>query len=54
MPLPDEIEALALSVGVPVIDLRHTGYDQHGAAVEVTHSILPADRNALTFQLPVD
>jgi len=54
MPLPEEIEALALRTGVPVIDLLHTGYDQHGAAIEVTHSILPADRNALTFQLPVD
>jgi GntR family transcriptional regulator len=54
MPLPEEFEALELTAGVPVIDLRHTGYDQHGTAIEVTHSILPADRNSLTFELPVD
>jgi len=54
MPMPEEFEALALSTGVPVIELRHTGFDEHGTAFEVTHSILPADRNALTLQLPVD
>jgi hypothetical protein len=37
-----------------VIDLRHTSYDQDGQAIEVTHSILSADRNALTIHLPVD
>jgi GntR family transcriptional regulator len=54
MPLPDEAAALALAPGVPVLDLRHTSYDQRGTATEVTHSILPADRNALTIELPVD
>jgi GntR family transcriptional regulator len=54
MPMPAEVEALALKPGVPVIELRHTSLDEHGQAIEVTHSILPADRNALTFQLPVD
>jgi GntR family transcriptional regulator len=54
MPLPPETEALALAPGVPVIELRHTSIDQNGEAIEVTHSVLPADRNALTFELPVD
>jgi len=54
MPLAEETEALALMAGVPVLELRHTSYDERGIAFEVTHSILPADRNALTFQLPVD
>jgi GntR family transcriptional regulator len=54
MPLPDEVAALALRPGVPVLDLRHTGYGQNGTAIEVTHSVLPADRNALTTDLPVD
>ncbi|MEA2148541.1 MAG: GntR family transcriptional regulator, partial [Solirubrobacteraceae bacterium] len=54
MPLPEEAEALALTAGVPVIDLRHTGYDDGGLAIEVTHAVLPADRNTLTFELPVD
>lgn len=53
MPLPSEAEALSLTAGVPVIDLRHTSYDEGGMAIEVTQSILPADRNALTFELPV-
>jgi GntR family transcriptional regulator len=54
MPLPEEVDALVLAAGVPVIDLRRTGYDERGAAVEVTQAILAADRNALTFDLPVD
>jgi DNA-binding GntR family transcriptional regulator len=54
MPLPEEIDALVLSAGVPVIDVRQTSYDQHGAAIGVTHAILAADRNALTSELPVD
>lgn len=54
MPLPEEIDALVLAAGVPVIDLRRTVYDDRGAAIEATHSILAADRNALTFELPVD
>jgi GntR family transcriptional regulator len=54
MPLPEEAAALALSPGVPVIDLRHTSYDQRDEPIEVTHSILSADRNALTIHLPVD
>lgn len=54
MPLPAETEWLALAPGVPVIELRHTSIDEHGIAIEATHSILPADRNALTLELPVD
>jgi GntR family transcriptional regulator len=54
MPLPEEIDGLVLTIGVPVVDVRHTGFDEHGAALEVTHAILAADRNALTFELPVD
>jgi GntR family transcriptional regulator len=54
MPLPEEIDALVLAAGVPVIDMRRTGYDERGAAIEATHTILAGDRNALTFDLPVD
>jgi GntR family transcriptional regulator len=54
MPLPDEATSLALLPGVPVIELRHTSHGEDGVAIEVTHSILPADRNALTYELPVD
>jgi GntR family transcriptional regulator len=54
MPLPDEAEALEMGRGVPVIELFHTTFDRDGLAIEVTHSILPADRNLLTFELPVE
>jgi GntR family transcriptional regulator len=54
MPLPEEATALSLLPGVPVIDLRHTSYDQRDKPIEATHSILPADRNALTLDLPVE
>jgi GntR family transcriptional regulator len=54
MPLPEEIDALVLAAGVPVIDMRRTGYDERGTAIEATQTVLAADRNALTFDLPVD
>jgi GntR family transcriptional regulator len=53
MPLPDEVASLRLGRGVPVLELIHTSFDQHGQAFEVTQSILPADRNLLTYDLPV-
>jgi GntR family transcriptional regulator len=36
-----------------VIEVRHTSIDQDGTPFEVTQFILPADRNVLTFELPV-
>ncbi len=54
MPLPEEAAALEMGRGVPVIELFHTTFDRDGLAVEVTHSILPADRNLLSFELPVE
>ena len=53
MPLPDEVASLWLGRGMPVLELVHTSFDQHGQAFEVTQSILPADRNLLTYDLPV-
>jgi GntR family transcriptional regulator len=53
MPSPDEAKALYLGRGVPVIEVRHTSIDQDGTPFEVTQFILPADRNVLTFELPV-
>jgi GntR family transcriptional regulator len=54
MPRPEETESLAIPPGVPVIELLHTSLDQDGHPFEVTHSILPADRNALSFELTAD
>jgi GntR family transcriptional regulator len=53
MPSPDEVKALYLGRGIPVIEVLHTSIDQDRAAFEVTQFILPADRNVLTFELPV-
>jgi GntR family transcriptional regulator len=53
MPSPDEAKALYMGRGVPVIEVLHTSIDQDGTAFEVTQFILPADRNVLTFELPV-
>ncbi len=53
MPSPDEANALYLGRGVPVIEVLHTSIDQDGAAFEATQFILPADRNVLTFELPI-
>lgn len=53
MPLPDEVSLLSMGRGIPVIELIHTSWDRHEVAVEVTRSLLPADRNLLSFELPV-
>ncbi|MGH8885779.1 MAG: GntR family transcriptional regulator [Egibacteraceae bacterium] len=53
-PKPDEAEILSISPGVPVIELLHTSLDQDGKPFEVAHFVLPADRNALSFELTAD
>jgi GntR family transcriptional regulator len=53
MPSPDEAKSLHLGRGVPVIEVFHSSFDQDGTAFEVTYFVLPADRNVLTFELPV-
>jgi GntR family transcriptional regulator len=53
MPSPDEAKSLYLGRGVPVMEVLHTSIDQNGTPFEVTQFILAADRNVLTFELPV-
>jgi GntR family transcriptional regulator len=53
MPLPDEVALLGIGRGIPVLDVIHTSWDTQQAPIEVTNSILPADRNILSFELPV-
>ena len=43
MPTPSEAAALNIPPGVPVARVLRTAYDNHGTAVEVLDSILPAD-----------
>jgi GntR family transcriptional regulator len=54
MPRPEETDTLAVPPGVPVIELLHTSLDQDGKPFEVTHFVLPADRNTLSFELTAD
>jgi GntR family transcriptional regulator len=53
MPVPEEVALLGMGRGIPVIDVIHTSWDTREAPIEVTNSILPADRNILSFELPV-
>ncbi len=52
MPSPEEIEALSIPPGVPILEIFHTTSDVDDLPVEVTHWMLPADRNVLGFDLP--
>jgi GntR family transcriptional regulator len=52
MPNPDEVAALNLPSGVPVIHLVRTAYDIDGRAVEVCDTIMAADAYVLSYELP--
>lgn len=54
MPTHDERVGLQIPDGVPVIDLLHTGIDQHRQPFEVTHFIMRADFTALDYSMPVE
>jgi GntR family transcriptional regulator len=54
MPRPDETTALAIPPGVPVIEVLHTGTDQHGHPFEVTRFVMRADRTGLDYDVPVE
>lgn len=54
MPRPDEVTTLSIPPGVPVIELLHTGLDQHGRAFECTRFVLRADTSALDYRLAID
>lgn len=54
MAYPDESRSLAIPSGVPVIELLHTGIDQHGDPFEVTRFILRADRTALDYLITIE
>lgn len=54
MPTPSEAERLAIPPGVPVIDVTHTGIDQHREPFEVTIFTMRADLTALDYEMPVE
>lgn len=54
MPSPDEVRALRLAPGSPVLALVRVAYDVDGLAVEVCDTVLSADQYVLTYELPAD
>jgi len=54
MPRPDEIVALRLRPGVPVLDMWHTSIDQDGQAYELTRFVMRGDMTGLLYDVPVE
>jgi GntR family transcriptional regulator len=54
MPRPDEVAALHMPPGVPVLDVLHTSLDGAGVAYELTRFVLRADYGALLYDTPVE
>jgi GntR family transcriptional regulator len=50
MPTPDEIRALALASGVPVVIYARTAWTS-ARPVRVTRTVFPADRNRIVYEL---
>jgi GntR family transcriptional regulator len=51
MPTPQEVEALRLAPGVPVVRVLRTVYDSQGAAVEVQETVAAADKHELRYEV---
>lgn len=54
MPRPEEAKTLTVPPVVPVIEVLHTGLDQHGKPFEVTRFVMRVDRNILDYNIPVE
>lgn len=53
MPTPGESTTLNIPPGVPVVRVLRTAYDNHGTAIEVLDSILPADRYLFRYVIDI-
>jgi GntR family transcriptional regulator len=51
---PDEIAALHLRPGVPVLDVWHTSIDQDGQPYELTRFVMRGDMTGLLYDVPVE
>jgi GntR family transcriptional regulator len=51
MPTPQEVEALRLAPGVPVVRVIRTVYDSRGNAVEVQETVAAADKHELRYEV---
>ena len=54
MPRPDEIAALHLRPGVPVLDVWHTSLDQDDEPYELTRFVMRGDMTGLLYDVPVE
>ena len=54
MPRPDEIVALHLRPGVPVLDVWHTSIDQDGQPYELTRLVMRGDLAGVLYDVPVE
>ncbi|WP_460545722.1 GntR family transcriptional regulator [Glycomyces halotolerans] len=54
MPTPEETKRLAIPAGVPVIEVIHTGIDQHEQPFEVTTFTMRADLNSLDYRIHIE
>ena len=51
MPTPEEVDALELDLGVPVVRVLRTVYDSEGAAVEVQETVAAADKHQFRYEV---
>ena len=51
MPTQNELEALQLGPGVPVLRILRTAYDSEGRAVEVQDTVAAADKHQLRYEV---
>lgn len=51
MPTPEEVKALELASGVPVVRILRTVYDSTGAAVEVQDTVAAADKHQFRYEV---
>jgi GntR family transcriptional regulator len=52
MPTPEEVKALRLPPGTPVLTLVRVAFDTKGRAVEVCDTVMSADHYVLSYELP--
>lgn len=51
MPTPEEVKALELASGVPVVRILRTVYDSTGTAVEVQDTVAAADKHQFRYEV---
>jgi GntR family transcriptional regulator len=54
MPTPEEVRALRLPAGTPVLTLVRVAFDTEGRAVEVCDTVMSADHYVLAYVLPAN